>query len=137
MHDQNLPPHILGIDALLPAEMTRKAETVVESARILSRWCDVYKAEFPGQLSDGEETLELPLPCLITTDLRLNQPRYVALPGIIKARSKPLEKRPPKTSSQPKTRVTRVEAPPARAAGRKVGSVEELLGALREKGVLA
>jgi electron transfer flavoprotein beta subunit len=85
----------------------------------------------------GEETLELPLPCLITTDLRLNEPRYVALPGIIKARSKPLDRRPPTSSSSPKTRTTRYEAPPPRAAGRKVASVDELLAALREKGVLS
>lgn len=85
----------------------------------------------------GEETLEMPLPCLVTTDLRLNEPRYVALPGIIKARSKPLERRPASTSSKPKTCTVRFEAPPARSAGRKVASVEELVSALREKGVLA
>src|SRR6185503_11328900 len=53
----------------------------------------------------GEETLELSLPCLVTADLRLNEPRYVALPGIIKARSKPLEKRAPKTTPQTKTKT--------------------------------
>ena len=85
----------------------------------------------------GEETLELPLPCLITADLRLNEPRYVALPGIIKARSKPLEKRAPSTSSQRKSKTTKYESPPPRAAGRKVANVDELLTALRDKGVLA
>jgi electron transfer flavoprotein beta subunit len=85
----------------------------------------------------GEEVLELPLPALITTDLRLNEPRYIALPGIIKARSKPLIKRNPATSPVLKTRVVKYEAPPARAAGRKVGSVDELVDALRAKGVLA
>lgn len=85
----------------------------------------------------GQETLEMPLPCLITTDLRLNEPRYVALPGIIKARSKPLEKRAPSTQPSQKTKMLRLEMPPPRAAGRKVGSVEELLFAFREKGVLA
>ncbi|HZH98414.1 MAG TPA: electron transfer flavoprotein subunit beta/FixA family protein [Fimbriimonadaceae bacterium] len=85
----------------------------------------------------GEETLELTTPCLITTDLRLNEPRYVALPGIIKARSKPLEKRPASTSPQPKTRRVKLEAAPTRTAGRKVGSVDELVAALKEKGVLA
>jgi electron transfer flavoprotein beta subunit len=84
----------------------------------------------------GEEVLELDLPAVVTTDLRLNQPRYIALPGIIKARSKPLEKRPPSTSPVPKTRMTRVEAPPARAAGRKVANVDELVSALKDRGVL-
>ncbi len=85
----------------------------------------------------GEETLELPLPCLITTDLRLNEPRYVALPGIIKARSKPLDRRSPSHSPNPKTRTVAFSAPPVRAAGRRVASVEELVEALRAKGVLA
>jgi electron transfer flavoprotein beta subunit len=84
----------------------------------------------------GEEVLELDLPAVITTDLRLNQPRYIALPGIIKARSKPLEKRAPSTTPQPKTKMTRAEAPPARPAGRKVGSVDELVAALKERGAL-
>jgi electron transfer flavoprotein beta subunit len=84
----------------------------------------------------GEETLELDLPALVTADLRLNEPRYIALPGIIKARSKPLERRAPATTPQPRTRVTKMEPPPARAAGRKVGSVDELVGALKERGAL-
>jgi electron transfer flavoprotein beta subunit len=84
----------------------------------------------------GDETLELSLPCVVTTDLRLNEPRYIALPGIIKARSKPLEKRSRLTQATPKTRITKIEAPDARQAGRKMGSVDELVSALREKGVL-
>lgn len=84
----------------------------------------------------GDETLELPLPALVTTDLRLNEPRYIALPGIIKARSKPLEKRARFTSATPKTRVTNMQSPPGRQAGRKVGSVDELVAALKEKGAL-
>lgn len=88
------------------------------------------------ETDSGEETLELATPCLVTTDLRLNEPRYIALPGIIKARSKPLERRPAATQSSPKTRTVKFEAPPARAAGRKVGSVDELVAALKERGVL-
>lgn len=84
----------------------------------------------------GDETLELPLPCLITTDLRLNEPRYIALPGIIKARSKPLDRRPPLTTPKLRTRMLKAESPPARAAGRKLASVDELVAALKERGVL-
>jgi len=84
----------------------------------------------------GEETLELPLPALITTDLRLNQPRYIALPGIIKARSKPLDRRNPATASTPKTKVVRLDPAPARSAGKKVGSVDELMAELTAKGAL-
>lgn len=84
----------------------------------------------------GEETLEMDLPALVTTDLRLNEPRYIALPGIIKARTKPLEKRPPATNPTPKSRLKSVEAPPARPPGRKVADVAELVSALRERGVI-
>ncbi|HMS53841.1 MAG TPA: electron transfer flavoprotein subunit beta/FixA family protein [Fimbriimonadaceae bacterium] len=94
-------------------------------------------AKVTRETDSGEETLELPFPCLITTDLRLNEPRYIALPGIIKARSKPLDRRPPKVTSTPKTRRVRVESPPPRAAGIKVGSVDELVAALKDRGVLA
>src|SRR5579862_227197 len=77
-------------------------------------------ARVTRETDTGEEVLEFDLPGLVTTDLRLNEPRYIALPGIIKARSKPLEKRAASVASQPRIRVVRVEAPPARAAGRKV-----------------
>jgi electron transfer flavoprotein beta subunit len=93
-------------------------------------------AKVTRETDSGEETLEMPLPCLITTDLRLNEPRYIALPGIIKARSKPLEKRTATVNAQPKTRRIKLESPPARAAGRKVGSVDELVSALTDKGLL-
>lgn len=94
------------------------------------------KAVVERETDSGEETLELPLPCLITTDLRLNQPRYIALPGIIKARGKPLEQRPATVRAAPKTRTIQYEAPPARPPGRKVGSVDELIAVLRDRGAL-
>lgn len=84
----------------------------------------------------GVEVLELPLPCLVTTDLRLNEPRYIALPGIIKARSKPLEKRPATVQSAPKTLHTHFAAPAPRAAGRKVGSVDEIVAELQSRGLV-
>ncbi|HRK20707.1 MAG TPA: electron transfer flavoprotein subunit beta/FixA family protein [Fimbriimonadaceae bacterium] len=94
-------------------------------------------ARVTRETDTGEETLELPLPALITTDLRLNEPRYVALPGIIKARSKPLESRPAQTVPLLKTKTVSYASPPARGAGRKVANVDELIGELRNKGVLA
>ncbi|MCO5297649.1 MAG: electron transfer flavoprotein subunit beta/FixA family protein, partial [Fimbriimonadaceae bacterium] len=94
------------------------------------------RATVTRETDAGEETLEMPLPCVITVDLRLNEPRYIALPGIIKARSKPLDRQPMKTAPSPRLRTVKVEAPPARAAGRKVASAEELVAALKDKGVL-
>ncbi len=97
---------------------------------------DSGQATVTRETDTGEETLQLPLPAVVTTDLRLNEPRYIALPGIIKARSKPLDRRPAKTSPALKTRIVKVESPAARAAGKKVSSVEELVGALRDRGAL-
>ncbi len=85
----------------------------------------------------GEEVLELPFPCVITTDLRLNEPRYIALPGIIRARSKPLERQAPSAESQPKSKTVALEAPSPRSAGKKVGSVDELMAELKAKGAIA
>ncbi|MCC7228993.1 MAG: electron transfer flavoprotein subunit beta/FixA family protein [Fimbriimonadaceae bacterium] len=93
-------------------------------------------ASVTRETDSGEETLQLPLPAVITSDLRLNEPRYIALPGIIKARSKPLDRRPAKTSPSPKTRIAFMETPAARSAGRKIANVDELLSALKERGAL-
>lgn len=86
------------------------------------------------ETDSGEQTVALPTPAVVTTDLRLNEPRYVALPGIIKARSKPLEKRAVASTPTLKVKLSAVELPPARPAGRKVGSVAELAGAIKERG---
>ncbi len=85
----------------------------------------------------GEETIEVTKPCVITADLRLNEPRYIALPGIIKARSKPLEKREATVKSAAKTSAAAFKNPPARPAGRKVVSVEELIEELNNRGALS
>ncbi|RYG32497.1 electron transfer flavoprotein beta subunit/FixA family protein [bacterium] len=84
----------------------------------------------------GEETLELDLPAVVTVDLRLNEPRYIALPAIIKAKAKPLERRPRSTDAAPRTKLVRIDAPPPRAAGRKVANVDELVAAIQASGVL-
>jgi electron transfer flavoprotein beta subunit len=91
--------------------------------------------EVTRETDDGEETLRLPTPCVVTTDLRLNEPRYIALPGIIKARSKPLATRARATQAVPRVRVLRYSAPPARAAGKRVGSVDELVAELKARGL--
>lgn len=88
----------------------------------------------------GQETLEIPLPAVITTDLRLNQPRYVALPGIIKARTKPLEKISLDSigaNAERKMKIIELSQPAMRSAGRKLASVDELISALKEKGALS
>jgi len=94
-------------------------------------------AQVTRETDAGGETLQFDLPGVITADLRLNQPRYIALPGIIKARSKPLEKRAPLTDTEPKTKVTRYTGAPQRSAGRKVQSVDELVTSLKQMGALS
>ncbi|MCU0316034.1 MAG: electron transfer flavoprotein subunit beta/FixA family protein [Fimbriimonadaceae bacterium] len=84
----------------------------------------------------GEETLSLPLPAVVTADLRLNEPRYIAMVGIMKARSKPLSKRGRLTDAKPKLKIVRLDSPPPRAAGIRVKSVDELVSALKERGAL-
>jgi electron transfer flavoprotein beta subunit len=100
---------------------------------------DGGNATVTRETDTGQETLSMPLPCVITTDLRLNEPRYVALPGIIKARSKPVDKlglSELDVSAECRVRTLEMEPPKPRAAGVKVGSVDELVSALRSAGVV-
>jgi electron transfer flavoprotein beta subunit len=93
------------------------------------------RAMVTRETDEGEEVLEVMLPALITADLRLNQPRYIALPAIMKARNKPLEKR--SVPAPPaRTRYVQYENPPGRQAGIRVASVEELVAQLRSLGAL-
>ncbi|MDW8444334.1 MAG: electron transfer flavoprotein subunit beta/FixA family protein [Acetobacteraceae bacterium] len=86
------------------------------------------------EIDGGTETVELALPAVVTADLRLNEPRYASLPNIMKARKKPIETLTPAALGvdvTPRLTVLRVEEPPARKAGVKVGSVAELVARLR------
>ena len=86
------------------------------------------------EVDGGLETLEVSLPAIITNDLRLNEPRYASLPGIMKARKKPLEEIDAAglgVDLTPRVRVTKVTPPAARSAGRKVESVDELINVLQ------
>jgi electron transfer flavoprotein beta subunit len=84
----------------------------------------------------GEEVVSMPLPCLITVDLRLNEPRYIALPGIIKARSKPLDKVSAAVAGSSRIMIKRFDPVPTRSAGKKVANVDELVAEIVAKGVL-
>lgn len=97
---------------------------------------DGSKLRVTRETDTGSETLEFSLPAVVTSDLRLNEPRYIALPGIIKARSKPLRRQATRANAPPRTSLKAVEATPERAGGQRVGSVDELVSALRKKGVL-
>ncbi len=78
------------------------------------------------------------LPAIITTDLRLNEPRYASLPNIMKAKSKPLDTKSPAdlgVDITPRLKTLKVSEPPVRSAGIKVGSVDELVEKLKAMGV--
>lgn len=86
------------------------------------------------EVDGGLETLEVSLPAIITNDLRLNEPRYASLPGIMKARKKPLEEIDAASLGvdlTPRIRVKKMAPPAARSAGRKVESVDELIHVLQ------
>ncbi len=84
------------------------------------------------EVDAGRETVRVSLPAVITADLRLNEPRYVALPAIMRARSKPLE-RVAGVAQDPKIEVIEFLPPPPRKAGRRVSSVDELILALKDE----
>jgi electron transfer flavoprotein beta subunit len=90
------------------------------------------------EVDGGLETVSLKLPAVVTTDLRLNEPRYASLPNIMKAKSKPLAIKAPTdygVDTAPRLKVTNVSEPPVRQAGVKVGSVDELVAKLKALGV--
>lgn len=92
------------------------------------------------EIDGGLQKVSLKLPAVVTTDLRLNEPRYASLPNIMKAKRKPLETQTPEDLGidiSPRLTVLEVTNPPERAAGIKVGSVSELVEKLKnDAGVL-
>ncbi|MBY5377270.1 electron transfer flavoprotein subunit beta/FixA family protein [Rhizobium leguminosarum] len=98
------------------------------------------KATVTREVDGGLQTIDVKLPAVVTTDLRLNEPRYASLPNIMKAKKKPLDKKSPAdfgVSTQPRLKVLKTEEPSGRKAGVKVKSVAELVEKLKtEAGVL-
>jgi electron transfer flavoprotein beta subunit len=90
------------------------------------------------EVDGGLETLKLSTPAIVTTDLRLNEPRYASLPNIMKAKSKPLANKTPADfgiDTAPRLQTLKVVEPAKREAGIKVGSVDELVEKLKALGV--
>jgi electron transfer flavoprotein beta subunit len=92
------------------------------------------------EVDGGLQTVDLKLPAIVTTDLRLNQPRYASLPNIMKAKKKPLDEKSPAdfgADTKPRLKLVKTEEPGGRKAGVKVKNVAELVDKLRnEAGVL-
>lgn len=98
------------------------------------------KAQVTREVDGGLQTIDVKLPAVVTTDLRLNEPRYASLPNIMKAKKKPLDKKTPGdfgVDTAPRLKVLKTEEPSGRKAGVRVRSVAELVEKLKtEAGVL-
>lgn len=91
------------------------------------------------EVDGGLQTVKLKSPAIVTTDLRLNEPRYASLPNIMKAKKKPIDEKTPDAYGvdvKPRLEVMKTVEPGGRKAGAKVGSVAELVGKLKDAGVL-
>ncbi|CAI5756260.1 unnamed protein product [Candida verbasci] len=91
--------------------------------------------EVTREIDGGEDVLKSKLPLIITTDLRLNEPRYASLPNIMKAKKKPLEKLTPKDLGieiENRLQILKIEEPPKRQAGIKVENVDQLVEKLKQ-----
>ena len=94
------------------------------------------RAQCTRETDGGLEVIAINLPAVVTTDLRLNEPRYVSLPGLMKARKKPIEVLTCDqlgVTVQPLTTTLSTSRPPKRAAGTRVESVEELVAKLKQE----
>ena len=100
---------------------------------------DGTSAKIEREIDRGLQTVEVKLPAVMTTDLRLNEPRYASLPNIMKAKKKPIEEKSPAdygVDVTPRLKVLKVAEPAKRGGGVKVKSVAELLDKLTEAGAI-
>src|ERR1700691_3070490 len=101
---------------------------------------DGERARVTREVDTGLETIEIDLPAVVTTDLRLNEPRYIKLPDIMKAKKKPLEIVPIAElgvdAGAAGLRTVKFVPPPVRSRGIMVKTVDELVGALKQRGVI-
>ncbi len=96
-------------------------------------------AKVTREVDGGLQTLALTLPAIVTADLRLNEPRYASLPNIMKAKKKPIDMKTPGdfgVDIAPRLTVLKVAEPPKRTGGGKVADAAELVGKLKEAGVI-
>jgi electron transfer flavoprotein beta subunit len=128
----------LGLGQATFASKQESLESEAEQKRLpgLAVSADGARVTVVREVDGGVETLELRLPAVVTTDLRLNKPRFASLPGIMKAKKKEVRELPAASLGvdlAPKVIVRKLAAPPARKGGVKVADVDELLRRLREE----
>ena len=91
------------------------------------------------EVDGGLQTVKLKGPAIVTTDLRLNEPRYASLPNIMKAKKKPIEEKTPDAygvDAKPRLELVKTVEPPGRKSGVKVASPAELVAKLKDAGVI-
>lgn len=118
---------------LLAASLGIPQATFASQLSVAESW---DSAQVTREVDGGLQTIKISLPAVVTTDLRLNEPRYASLPGIMKAKKKPLEEIPVSelgVDVTPRVRVTSMSYPEARQAGIKVESVEALIEKLQNE----
>ena len=100
---------------------------------------DGDKFKVTREIDGGLETIATPTPVVLSTDLRLNEPRYATLPNIMKSKKKPIAKKSPKdlgVDMTPRQESVSVEDPPQRQGGRKVEDVQTLVAELKKQGAI-
>ena len=125
--DNNQTGQMLGALANMP-QGTFASEVVVEGDKL----------NVTREIDGGLQTVSLNLPAVVTTDLRLNEPRYASLPNIMKAKKKPLDNKTPGdygVDTAPRLTTTNVSEPPVRQAGEKVEDVAALVAKIKELGI--
>ena len=118
---------------MLAALMGRPQGTFANSIEV-----DGDSVTVKREVDGGLETVKLTLPAIVTTDLRLNEPRYASLPNIMKAKSKPLAQKTPAdygVDTSPRLKTIEVSEPPVRQAGIKVADVDELVAKIKALGI--
>ncbi len=117
-------------------QMLAALQGLAQGTSISKLEIDDGKATVVREVDGGLEKLELPLPAIVTVDLRLNEPRYPKLPNIMKAKKKPIEESSVEdlgVDATPRLKQLKVEEPPARKGGVKVSSVDELVDKLKNE----
>ncbi len=128
----------LGLGQATFASKHASLESEAEQKRLpgLAVSADGARVTVVREVDGGVETLEVRLPAVVTTDLRLNKPRFASLPGIMKAKKKEIREVPAASLGvdlAPKVAVRKLAAPPARKGGVKVADVDELVRKLRDE----
>ena len=118
---------------LMAAKLGLPQATFASKLELADDWSS---ANVTREVDGGLETIKVSIPAIVTTDLRLNEPRYPSLPGIVQAKKKPLEEIPLAdlgVDAAPKVKVIAMAPPPERQAGVKVESVSELVEKLKNE----